>query len=63
LREFHVASTGEVAVSQYVDLSAVPERSRRYVVAIVELAKKGRLSQINLDVLLRIARQLVESGR
>ncbi|MFT7286674.1 MAG: hypothetical protein ACI87W_000783 [Halieaceae bacterium] len=57
------AEGGEGAAAASVDLSTVPERSRRYVQALLVLAQSGKLSAPDLDVLLRTARQLARPVR
>ncbi|MGM0632795.1 MAG: hypothetical protein ACQETO_06420 [Pseudomonadota bacterium] len=41
-----------------LDVSAIPERSRRYVQALVGMAQQGQLTSGDLDVILRLARHV-----
>jgi hypothetical protein len=54
---------GAVPAAANVDLSKLPDRSQRYVQALLALAVTGKLSHADLDLLLRVARQLAQGAR
>jgi len=56
-------SAPAAAAATTLDLSAVPDRPRRYLQAIVALAQQGKLDATDMDLLLRTARQLARARR
>lgn len=52
------ASASESAAVTTLDLSDVPDRSRRHLQAITQLAQQGKLDATDTDLLLKTARQM-----